>query len=272
MGLRIFDNLEQLMTDFSGTTGLGSLGLVPTTGFFHYGILELIQRSRTENDFTLVMILDPSDLGQDFDFDYEQLNYSDREHLVRQGVDACVLVPKAITPRFVIEEKFFGEHMGLKKDVVQTFATRFLKLLVRLRPKNLYWSDLYYRQGLILDHLIQDFAPEVNLVQLDIARESSGMPHSSVNALLSASEKEFAIRFHKILAEQFQQCVGLNSRMVIDRIVDSLEDEGFADVSVQIFDERMDRSESIGKLSRIFASVKIRDVQLVDNLPVNISL
>lgn len=271
MGLRIFDNLEQLFTEMSDTSNLGTLGIVPTTGFFHYGVLELIQRSRSENDTTLVIVMDPTDLGQDFKFNYEELNYSDREHLIRQGVDAFVLLPKAITPRFVLQEKFFGDFLGLKREVIQSFATRFLKLLVRIRPQNLYWSDLHYRQALILDNLIQDFAPTVNLVRHSIVRESNGLPHSSVNALLSSSEKDFAIRFHKILLEQFQECIGLSSKMVVDRIVDSLEDEGFADVSIQIFDERMDHSETIGKLSRLFASVKIRDVNLVDNLPVKIA-
>ena len=54
--------------------------------------------------------------------------------------------------------------------------------------------------------------------------------------------------------------------MVIDRITDLLENEGFADVDVRIFDERMNHSDSIGKLSRVFASIKIRDVIIVDNL------
>ena len=60
--------------------------------------------------------------------------------------------------------------------------------------------------------------------------------------------------------------------MVTDRITDLLENEGFAGVQVRIFDERMNHNESIGKLSRIFASVKIRDVAIVDNLPVKIDL
>ena len=271
MGLRIFENLEQLFHEVGSVAASGTIGIIPTTGFFHYGVLEMIQRSRSENDNTIMIVLDPLEMGQSASFIYEELNFSDREHLIRQGVDGFVLVPKAIANRFVVQESYFGDLLGLPEKVVQTFVTRFLKILVRLRPLHVYWSDLYYRQALILEHLIEDYSPDVRLIRHAITRDSNGIPHSSSNSLLSASEKDFSFTFHTILKDQFQDCVGLSSQMVTDRITDLLENEGFAGVQVRIFDERMSHNESIGKLSRIFASVKIRDVAIVDNLPVKIN-
>lgn len=270
MGLRIFENLEQLFLEVGTFSSSGTIGLIPTTGFFNYSILEMIQKSRSENDTTIIIALDPKDMGQKANFTYEDLSFSDREHLIRQGVDGFVLVPKSIANRFVVKENYFGELMGLPENIVQAFVTRFLKILVRLRPVHIYWSDLYYRQALILENLIEDFSPDVKLRRHDITRDSNGAPHYSSNALLTTSEKQFSLNFHKILHDQFQDCVGLDSQMVTDRITDLLENEGFADVEVQIFDERMSHSDSIGKLSRVFASVKIRDVLIEDNLPVKI--
>ncbi len=270
MGLRIFENLEQLFHEVGTLTSSGTIGVIPTTGYFHYNVLEMIQKSRAENDTTIMIVLDPIDMGQNASFIYQELNFSDREHLIRQGVDGFVLVPKSISNRFIVHENYFGELMGLPENIVQAFVTRFIKILVRLRPLHVYWSDLYYRQALILENLIEDFSPSVNLMRHAITRDSNGIPHSSSSSLLTASEKDFSLNFHKILKDQFQDCVGLSSQMVTDRITDLLENEGFADVQVQIFDERMDHNDSIGKLSRIFASVKIRDIVIVDNLPVRI--
>ena len=268
MSLRIFENLERLYHEVGSVASSGTVGIVPATGFFHYGVLEMVQRSRSENDNTIVILLDPIEMGQNANFSYEELNFSDREHLIRQGVDGFVLVPKAISNRFIIRESYFGEIMGLPEEAVQAFVTRFLKILVRLRPLHIYWSDLYYRQALILEHLIEDYSPSVKLIRHAITRDSNGIPHASSNSLLSASEKDFSNSFHITLREQFQDCVGLSTQMVTDRITDLLENEGFANVQVRIFDERMSHTDSIGKLSRIFASVTIRDVVIVDNLPV----
>ena len=272
MGLRIFENLEQLFHEVGSLNASGTIGVIPTTGFFHYNVLEMIQKSRSENDTTIIIILDPTDMGQDASFTYEELSFSDREHLIRQGVDGFVLVPKSIANRFVVQESYFGDLMGLPENIVQAFVTRFLKILVRLKPLHVYWSDLYYRQALILENLIEDFSPSVKLMRHAISRDSNGVPHSSSSSLLTASEKDFSLNFHRILKEQFQDCVGLNSQMVIDRITDLLENEGFANVDVRIFDERMNHSDSIGKLSRVFASVKIRDVVIIDNLPVKLEV
>lgn len=272
MGLRIFDNLEQLFHEVGALCSSGTIGIIPSTGHFQYNTLEMIQKSRSENDTTIIIVLDPIDMGQTASFTYEQLSFSDREHLIRQGVDGIVLVPKSISNRFILKENYFGNLMGLPENVVQAFVTRFLKILVRLRPLHVYWSDLYYRQALILENLIEDFSPGVTLMRHDITRETNGIPHSSSSSLLTASEKDFSLNFHRILYDQFNDCVGLNSQMVIDRITDLLENEGFADVDVRVFDERMNNNDSIGKLSRVFASVKIRDVVIVDNLPVRMEL
>ena len=122
MGLRIFENLEQLFLEVGTFSSSGTIGLIPTTGFFNYSILEMIQKSRSENDTTIIIALDPKDMGQKANFTYEDLSFSDREHLIRQGVDGFVLVPKSIANRFVVKENYFGELMGLPENIVQAFC------------------------------------------------------------------------------------------------------------------------------------------------------
>jgi len=269
MSLKVCNSIEQLLRDHEATRPGARLGLVTSTGHLHPGSLELIQEAKRIYDCVVVVFLDGEEMAGASCYPYEELSHNDHEHLTRQGVEYVLVQSPALSPRFRVEDRIFSKRMGLDKELVDRFLTAHLKLILQLQPAGLFFSDLHYRQAQILKNFMEDFQLNVVLNQYTLTRDARGLPHSSVNTLLNESDREFAAKFSKILRENFKNCIGLMSEKIVTKISDLLEDEGFTGVKVHIFDDRLDHEDTIGKRSRLFASIRIKNYILEDNLAVS---
>jgi pantoate--beta-alanine ligase len=229
-----------------------TLGFVPTMGALHEGHLSLVERSRAENDRTLVSVfVNPTQFDDPTDFDaYPRTLQRDLALLDAAGVD-FVLIPRA--------GEMYGD--GFRYRVSETelstilegaqrpghFAgmlTVVLKLLNIASAERAYFGEKDWQQLHLVRGMAEAFFLKTAIVACPTVRESTGLALSSRNARLSAPDRERAAMLHHVLA----------SAATPDDAIDQLADAGFA---VDYVDDHEGRR---------LAAVRFRGVRLIDNV------
>jgi pantoate--beta-alanine ligase len=229
-----------------------TLGFVPTMGALHDGHLSLVERSRAENDRTLVSVFvnptqfdDPADLHA-----YPRTLERDLALLEAAGAD-FVLLPRA--------DEMYAD--GFRYRVCETeqstmleglhrpghFAgvlTVVLKLLNIAAAERAYFGEKDWQQLSLVRGMTDAFFLRTAIVACPTVRESTGLALSSRNAHLTAPDRERAATLHRVLT----------SAATTDDAIDQLTDAGFA---VDYVDDRDGRR---------LAAVRLRGVRLIDNV------
>lgn len=183
----------------------GSLGFVPTMGALHTGHLQLVQRSRAENDFTLVSIfVNPTQFDDARDLAaYPRTLEEDLQQL--EGVD-YVLAPNArdMYPqgyRYRVSElqdsqRLCGAHRPGHFDGMLTVV---LKLLNLARADRAYFGEKDFQQLQLVKGMVTDFFLPVEIVACPTVREPDGLAMSSRNRRLRPEQRSLAARLPQIL-------------------------------------------------------------------------
>jgi pantoate--beta-alanine ligase len=230
-----------------------SLGYVPTMGALHEGHLALVERSRTENDRTLVSIfVNPTQFDDPADLDaYPQTLERDLAILDAAGVD-FVLLPRADEMyadgfRYRVSETELsttleGVHRPGHFDGVLTVV---LKLLNIAAAERAYFGEKDWQQLRLVRGMADTFFLPTTIVACPTIRESTGLALSSRNARLTARDRERAATLHRVL----------RSAATTNDAIDELTTAGFA------VDYVADRD------GRRLAAVRLAGVRLIDNVP-----
>jgi pantoate--beta-alanine ligase len=230
-----------------------SLGYVPTMGALHEGHLSLVERSRTENDRTLVSIfVNPTQFDDPADLDaYPQTLERDLAILDAAGVD-FVLLPRAEEMyadgfRYRVSETELsttleGVHRPGHFDGVLTVV---LKLLNIAAAERAYFGEKDWQQLRLVRGMADTFFLPTTIVACPTIRESTGLALSSRNARLTARDRERAATLHRVL----------RSAATINDAIDELTTAGFAVDYVADHDGRR------------LAAVRLAGVRLIDNVP-----
>ena len=230
-----------------------SLGYVPTMGALHEGHLSLVERSRAENDRTLVSVfVNPTQFDDPADFEaYPRTVKRDLALLDAAGVD-FVLLPRAGDmyadgSRYRVSETevstiLEGEH---RPGHFGGMLTVVLKLLNIAAAERAYFGEKDWQQLSLVRGMADAFFLPTAIVACPTVRESTGLALSSRNARLSAPDRERAAMLHRVLT----------SAATTDDAIDRLADAGFAVDYVDDHDGRR------------LAAVRLRGVRLIDNVP-----
>ena len=232
-----------------------SLGYVPTMGALHEGHLSLVERSRTENDRTLVSIfVNPTQFDDPADLDaYPRTLERDLALLDVAGVD-FVLLPRAEEMycdgfRYRVSETELsttleGVHRPGHFDGV---LTAVLKLLNIAAAERAYFGEKDWQQLSLVRGMADAFFLPTTIVACPTVRESSGLALSSRNARLTEPDRARAATLQRVLA----------SAATTDDAIDQLTDAGFA------VDYVADRD------GRRLAAVRLAGVRLIDSVPLS---
>jgi len=232
-----------------------SLGYVPTMGALHEGHLSLVERSRTENDRTLVSIfVNPTQFDDPADLDaYPRTLERDLALLDVAGVD-FVLLPRAEEMycdgfRYRVSETELsttleGVHRPGHFDGVLTVV---LKLLHIAAAERAYFGEKDWQQLSLVRGMADAFFLPTTIVACPTVRESSGLALSSRNARLTAPDRVRAATLHRVLT----------SAATTNDAIDQLTDAGFA------VDYVADRD------GRRLAAVRLAGVRLIDSVPLS---
>jgi pantoate ligase/cytidylate kinase len=185
-------------------------------GFLHQGHLSLIQRSRSENQTTIVTIfVNPIQFSPSEDLEkYPRQFEQDCQLCEDLGVDA-IFVPtpetlgimgnstnelkkiSTVVPPASLTSRLCGEFRPGHFTGVATIVT---KLLTLINPTIAYFGEKDAQQLLIIRRLVQDLNLSVKIQGCPIVREASGLAYSSRNQYLSENEREQALTLYKSLS------------------------------------------------------------------------
>jgi pantoate--beta-alanine ligase len=232
--------------------GNKTLGFVPTMGALHSGHLSLIEKAKSDNDYTIVSIFvnptqfnDPNDLEKypsEINSDIKKLEETQTDFLFYPNFE---IIYNDNYRYQVIENDFSKELCGLsRKGHFEGVLTVVMKLLNIVNPDKAYFGEKDYQQYLLIRDMVKAFHMDVEIISSSIVRDSDGLALSSRNKLLSEEERNIAHKFFE----------HLNSNFTDEEVKNNLVNDGF----------QIDYIES--KNNRRFGAVYLGNVRLIDNV------
>ncbi|RDI48103.1 pantoate--beta-alanine ligase [Aquicella lusitana] len=232
-----------------------TIGFVPTMGHLHAGHLSLCERSRRENEITVVSIfVNPTQFNQASDFDlYPRTLEQDTAILASQQVD-YLLLPDA--------ESLYPDHYQIQLTETEMsrelegeyrpghfngMLTVVLKLLNLVQPARAYFGEKDYQQLLLVKKMAAALFLPVDIVPCETIRAEDGLALSSRNSRLNTEQRQKAAHFPQLL----------QSHQPVEHIAEQLKALGFkVDYIVE-------------KWQRRLGAVWLDDVRLIDNISIH---
>jgi len=188
-------NMRQLRKKFEG-----DVGFVPTMGYLHEGHLELVRRSRKENDITVVSIfVNPTQFGPKEDFEkYPRDTVRDLSMLKELGVDYIFLpsVDEMYPPGFNtwIEVKQVTERLegAARPGHFRGVATVVAKLFNIVQPDRAYFGQKDAQQCVVIKKMVADLNIPIEIIVIPTVREEDGLAMSSRNVYLTPEMRQQA--------------------------------------------------------------------------------
>ncbi|MBC2837982.1 pantoate--beta-alanine ligase [Robiginitalea sp. SC105] len=260
-----------------------SLGLVPTMGALHRGHLEIVRRSLSENDTTLVSIfVNPTQFNNAQDLEkYPRTLEGDLAKLREVGGDLRVFAPEvsemygdAVSSRAydfkgldqVMEGAFREGHFNGVGTIVEA-------LLRLVGPDRAYFGEKDYQQLQIIRKLVEIRDIPVEIVGCPIVREVDGLAMSSRNGRLTKRLREEAPFIYRTL-EEAKRRFGTKSAGKVKEFVEGVFG-AHPDFELEYIEIAGDRDlkpvlrKSRHKKYRAFLAAYLGGVRLIDNLALN---
>ena len=203
--MKIISNPSALKEDLKGIDK--TVGFVPTMGALHEGHIALIKRAKEENEIVVVSIfVNPTQFlaGEDLD-KYPKKDEADKKICELAGVD-ILFFPNAQDIYTQDEVKICAPNV---RGYVLEGATRpghfsgvltvVMKLLHIVSPTKAYFGKKDAQQLNLITLMVKQFFMNVEIVPVDIVRDSDGLALSSRNIYLSKEQREEALKIPKSL-------------------------------------------------------------------------
>ena len=185
------------------------IGLVPTMGALHNGHASLVKKAVAENDVVIVSVfVNPTQFNNKNDLaTYPRTVEADCALLESLGANIAFtptveqIYPYPDTRQFdftpldkVMEGPMRPGHFNGVAQVVS-------RLFDIAQPDKAYFGEKDYQQLAIIREMVRQFNYPIEIVGCPIIREADGMALSSRNTLLSAKERQTAVRISQTLAK-----------------------------------------------------------------------
>lgn len=275
------DDLKNHLNSISAKTS--SLGFVPTMGALHQGHMSLLKQSLTDNDITVISIfVNPTQFNNAGDLDNYPRTLEKDVDIIRQ-LDASVIIyapsvediygdhPVATAFDFDgLDKQMEGRHRPGHFDGVGTVVKRLFEIV---QPDRAYFGEKDFQQLQIVKKMVQKTGLPVQIVGLDIHRESNGLAMSSRNNRLSALERQQAAMIYQTLqtaSRMFPESPIADIKEYVTR-----EFENHDLIKLEYFEiADVDTLEPVaeylpGKKYRAFIAVFLNDVRLIDTISLN---
>lgn len=288
--LKVLYSIHELVTELDGIKSIGNLGFVPTMGALHEGHISLIERSISENTYTICSIyVNHKQFNNQEDFEkYPKTLASDIAKLNEAKCD-FVFVPSSneIYPANFIEPYF---DLGNMEQVLEGYyrpghfqgvCIVVNRLLDLIKPTKMYLGIKDYQQCMVIQKMLelQHLENEVELCFVSTVREENGLALSSRNMRLSKEAKDKAViliaclRKAKQIIETQKEATDLAALKT--KMVSAILNAGFE--SVDYFEfvnpafELLNSVSGVIKRMIILTAASIEGVRLIDNIEININ-
>lgn len=254
------------------------IGFVPTMGALHKGHISLVEKSKAENDFTIVSVfVNPTQFNNADDLKkYPRTEKEDTKLLEESGCDA-VFFPKIIDiyPKGEnsdgfsfngIEKQMEGKFRPGHFDGVATVVKRFFEII---RPDKAYFGEKDFQQLRIIQELVKKLNLALEIIPVSIMREDDGLAMSSRNARLTKEMRDESPKIYRILSEA-KEFLKSNSIKATKKFVEEQFKKTKLDLEYfEIADEETLKPASnkeINRRLRGFVAVFAGEIRLIDNI------
>tara|TARA_B100000678_G_scaffold65617_1_gene53732 strand:- start:6925 stop:7722 length:798 start_codon:yes stop_codon:yes gene_type:complete len=261
-----------------------SIGVIPTMGNLHAGHMMLVKAAIQSCSFVISTIfVNPLQFGPNEDITaYPRTLNEDKKKLDIAGCN-CLFAPSVEeiygfdpSKSTVIQVPGISElHCGKSRPGhFEGVATVVSKLFNIIRPDKAFFGLKDYQQYLLIKQLVKDLVFEIEIIGIEIERESDGLAVSSRNAYLTAEEREIAPFLYACLNDVATAI--LNN----DRDYRRLEKEGLQKLQEAGFHpdyfsichaETLQSANAKDDSIVLLAAVTLGSCRLIDNLRIKIA-
>ena len=256
------------------------IGFIPTMGALHKGHISLIQKSVSENNYSVVSIfVNPTQFDNQHDLVSYPNNIENDIKLLDGISDNLILFNPDIDQIYngkIISDVYnlgdLDKYMEgkFRKDHFQGVATVVHKLFDIVDSDNVYLGEKDFQQLRIIEELVLKSAFSLKIIRCKTIRDKNGLALSSRNKKLDISSQNIASNLFKALSfanENF-------NKKSIDKIYSEVESffSVFPQIKVEYFliaDEENLKPVEVKKKEkkyRAFIAADISGVRLIDNL------
>ncbi len=188
-------------------SSINTLGIIPTMGALHEGHISLLQRSKVENDLSVVTIfVNPIQFTNPLDLElYPRNLQKDADYLQKSGCD--ILFAPSVNEMYPTESKTrmtFGLLDTLLEGAFRPGHFSGVGLIVAkffniIQPTKAYFGSKDLQQVAVVKQLVKDLSFPVTIVSCPIIRESDGLAMSSRNPRIPLESRKEVASIFKIL-------------------------------------------------------------------------
>ncbi len=255
------------------------IGFIPTMGALHNGHLSLVNKSVSQNDFTVVSIfINPTQFNNVDDLKTYPSDIDKDLELLRSISDKIIVFnpePNELYSGNIrldnfnfngldkyMEGKFRGDHfVGV--------ATVVSKLFSLIKADNTYFGEKDFQQLRIIENLIKEKNFSIKLIRCETIRSEDGLALSSRNNQLNFSSKKIATNLFKALNFAKEKIDVLSINEIEKKISDNLSN--FKEIKLEYFviaDEQNLKPIKYKQTEkyRAFIAAYVSGVRLIDNV------
>jgi len=252
-----------------------SIGFISTMGYLHQGHIEMIKRSRAENDITVISVFVNiaqfssteayKKFPRDFEYDYRISEEAGADVMFFPETTAILGANSSV---FIDIE---GYLEGMRSRGLSTVAMKFFSII---NPDRAYYSQHNIYELAVAEKMVSELYLEPQIVPCPITREPNGLAIDTENEKLSAQEKDQAILIHMALeyAEMEIKHGERNATHLKREILNYLKDAPQArikKVSILSYDTFRDSIQIKGK-TLITLDIRIGKAHLTDSIIVTV--
>lgn len=283
MNIKVVHNVEDLKALVSAYKKEGKkIAFVPTMGALHDGHISLIHKGKEHADIVISSIyVNQSQFNNPSDFDnYPRTVEKDLEKLENATCNIAFLPNQKDMESIALYDQFDLSHFDLHMEGknrpghfkgVAEVVYRFFKII---DPDYAVFGEKDYMQCIVIQRLVQEFFPDLEIVVSETIREKSGLAMSSRNKLLSAKASNTCKILSQLLIELKEKLNTFNNLEDIK----SWQNEQlvkFSEINFEYFeivkDGDIEPIESIEKGQSLRSCIcgVVDNVRLIDNMLLN---
>ena len=259
------------------------IGLVPTMGSLHKGHISLIKTAVENcNQVWVSIFINPTQFNNEFDLKNYPKNIKKDISLIESVSKKIKVFCPEINEMYEkglnynqynfngIDSKLEGKYRKGHFNGVATIVSKLFKLF---KPNQAFFGEKDFQQTQIVKRLIDLEKHKTKLIICPTVREKNGLAMSSRNNLLSQKNREnSSIIFHNLnyVKTHFKKT---DFDQIISKCIKSINSyDGFKTEYFEIVDSfslSKQKKYCENKSYRVFVSVMVDEVRLIDNILLN---
>jgi pantoate--beta-alanine ligase len=257
----------------------GTVGLLPTLGFFHEGHLKLMDMLRSQCDTLVVShYVNPTQFNDPGDFEaYPRDVARDTELASQHAVDIMFLPEQeevypegwtTIVEVGGVSQEMEGRH---RPGHFTGVATVVAKLFAGLQPDLAMFGRKDAQQLAVLTAMVRDLRFPIEIVQAPLIREPDGFALSSRNVRLSRGDRERALALSRGLSQAAEQIdAGERRAERLEATVRKSTRHLEVDYVMLASQATMTPIETLDRPAVLAAAVSVGGVRLIDNIAIDV--